>query len=112
MKTLRKFILIVIFILIFLSLVKNILDYRSKMIFFQKFQSEEQKQEKENISLKTKILKSQDSFKIEQTIRDKLNLSKSNEVVVIIPSPTPAPVIVIPTQAPIWRQWVNVFFKD
>lgn len=102
--------MVVVFLLF--SLIKNVIDYQKKLAFFEAFQKELSLTNKQNIALKTEILKSQDPFKIEKTIRDKLNLQKPGEMVFILPAPTPTPVVVTPTPAPTWLQWWNVFFKN
>lgn len=49
---------------------------------------------------------------MEKEARDKLNLGKDGEIVVLLPSISPIPYIT-PTVTPLqssWRQWVGVFF--
>lgn len=95
-----------------LSLTKNIFDYQNKLNFYQGFKKDYDKEQKSNIELKTKILKNRDPYEIEKTIRNQLNLSKQGELSVIVPNPTPTPVIIIPTMAPVYRQWLTVFFQN
>lgn len=82
------------------------------MAYYREFQKEVGSEEKKNIALKTEILKSQDPFKLEKTIRDKLNLQRPGEMVFVLPQPTPTPVVVTPTPVPTWRQWWNLFFGN
>lgn len=110
MILLKKLGIILIMGFVFFSLTKNILDYRAKLRFFEDYKHKVEVEEKRNITLKTEILKSKDPYRLEKTIRDKLNLERPNEVAVILPQPTPTPVVVIPTPAPVWKQWWNLFF--
>ncbi len=112
MNALKNLFIILGVSLIFFSLIKNIFDYQKKLLFFQEFKNQAKKEQDKNRTLKTEILKSGDINNIEKTIRDKLNLSKKGEEVIILVRPTPTPVVVIPTPAPVWRQWWSVFFSN
>lgn len=97
---------------LFFSLIKNIIDYTRKLGFYEEFKKQVKLEEKKNISLKTEVIKAQDPYRIEKTIRDRLNLQRANEAVVILPKPTPTPVIITPTPAPNWRRWWMLFFGN
>lgn len=112
MNLLKNVIIGLVVIFIFFSLVKNIFDYQKKLLFFEEFKKEAKNEQDKNTALKTAVLKSGDINKIEKTIRDKLNLSKKGEEVVILARPTPTPVVITPTPAPVWRQWWGVFFAN
>jgi cell shape-determining protein MreC len=82
------------------------------MSFYQGFKNEYQDEKKKNETLKTQLLKNNDSYEMEKTIRNQLNLTKDNEVEVIIPDPTPSPVVVTPTPEPPALQWAHTFIKN
>ncbi len=110
MKVIRKLLLLLFLLFLFSSLIKNIVDYRTKLQFYQQYKNRYEIEKKTNIQLKTEILKKSDPAEVEKTIRNDLNLLKPNEVAVILPSPTPEPSIITPTPAPVWKQWVNLYF--
>lgn len=56
-------------------------------------------------------VKTQDTYELEKTIRNKLNLTKPGETMVLIPQPTTTPTILTPTPLPVYKQWMNTFFK-
>lgn len=109
MKTFKNILIGFLVIFLFFSLIKNILNYKDKFQFYADYKNSYEKEKKQNIELKTEIVKKQSVTELEKTIRNDLNLLKPGEVAFIIPSPTPTPVVVTPTPAPNWRQWWNLF---
>ncbi|OGK24905.1 hypothetical protein A2954_00810 [Candidatus Roizmanbacteria bacterium RIFCSPLOWO2_01_FULL_37_12] len=110
MKILRKIVFILLLLFFFSSLTKNLFDYRSKVSFYQSYLKDYENEKKKNSKLKTQLLKKSDSYEIEKTIRNKLNLLRPDEVAVILPQPSPTPVVITPTPLPNWLQWKKVFF--
>ncbi len=110
MKTLRKIVFFLLLLFFFSSLTKNLFDYQSKVSFYQSYQDDYEKEKKKNTELKTKLLKESDSYEIEKTIRNKLNLLRPDETAIILPQPTPTAVIITPTPLPNYLQWKEVFF--
>ena len=111
MKILRTIILIFFVLFLFSSLVRNLFDYRNKLQFYQEYKGEYDKEKKDNITLKTEVLKKTSQTELEKTIRNKLNLLKPDEVAVMLPSPTPIPIIPTPIPLTVWQQWWKLFFK-
>jgi len=112
MSFLRKLPFWIFILLIFISLVRNLLNYQSKLKFYDDYQKEYEKEYKKNLSLKTEYLKKTDQYEIEKTIRNKLNLVKDNETSVILPAITPRPTVLTPTPLPNWQQWRKLFFSN
>lgn len=112
MSFLKKLPLSIFILLIFISLVRNLLNYREKLKFYEDYRNEYEKEYKQNLSLRTEYLKKTDSYEIEKTIRNKLNLVKDNETSVILPLVTPQPTLLTPTPLPNWQQWKNLFFSN
>lgn len=111
MKILRNSILIMFVLFLFSSLVKNLFDYRDKLQFYQEYKKEYDKERKENITLKTEVLKKTSNSELEKTIRNKLNLLRPDEVAIMLSSPTPVPYVPTPTPLPNWMQWWKLFVK-
>lgn len=110
MVFLKRIIYFLLLLFFLSSLTKNLFDYRKKVQFYEEYKNEYEAEKKKNRELKTAILKKSDFSEIEKTIRNKLNLLKPNEIAVILPQPTPKPVIITPTPLPNYLQWVEVFF--
>lgn len=110
MKLLKQILFVVIVIFLFFSLTKNIFDYRKTLDFYQSFRKDYEQAKKENVTLKTDVLKNRDQLEIEKTIRNRLNLLKPGEIAVIIPDPTPTPRVITPTPEPVFMQWFHTFF--
>jgi cell division protein FtsB len=111
MKFIKKIILSLVLILVFSALIKNLINYKEKYQFYLGFEKEYQRLKKENIELKTELLRKKDRFEIEKKIREKLNLGGEGETVIILPpQPTPQPTVITPTPKPNWQQWIEVFF--
>ncbi len=110
MKLLKKIILIATVIFLFFSLTKNVFDYKKTLDFYQSFKKDYEAEKQRNVALRTTVLKNRDQREIEKTIRNQLNLLKPGEIAVIIPNPTPTPLIIKPTPKPVFRQWFDTFF--
>ncbi|MCX7881019.1 MAG: septum formation initiator family protein [Patescibacteria group bacterium] len=111
MNFLKKiFFLFLSFFLIF-SLLKNIINHQKKLQFYQEYEEQLKKERKKNIELKTEIARKNDLYYVEKIARNKLNLSKENEMVIILSPPSPTPTIITPTPAPNWYLWFKVFFN-
>lgn len=106
-------ILIYIFLaFLFVSLVRNLINYQNKLAFYNGYKNAYEAEKKRNVTLQTQLKEKDDFTQLEEIIRDKLNLLKPGEVAVIIPSPTPTPDLTLPTPAPNWMQWKNLYFKN
>ncbi len=112
MDSLRRILLLVVLIFLFFSLSKNIFDYHKTVSFYESYRDDYEKEKKNNITLKTTILKNNDPTELEKTIRNKLNLLKKDEVAIIIPQPTPPPQAPKKPVLPVWEQWLLVFFRN
>jgi len=111
MTIVKKIIFVLLIIFLFSSLFPNILDYKNKISFYQQTKKEYEAEKKKQIELRTEIVKKKSADEVEKTIRNDLNLLKPNEIVIIIPSPTPRPLFITPTPAANWRQWLDLFVK-
>jgi cell division protein FtsB len=104
------FVIIVSFLIISLS--KNIFDYKKKVTFYKNYQTELDKEKKNNQKLQSEIKKSEDYNSVEKTIREKLNVLKPDEIAVILPEKTPTPSPLPPTKKPIYAQWFELIVKN
>lgn len=112
MPSLRRIAILLIAGFFVMSLTKNIVEYRKNLAFHQDYKEEYLKEKKHNEELKTQYVKTQDSYEFEKTVRNKLNLHKENEVILIVPEPTPTIFIPTPTSLPNYQQWIDVLFKN
>jgi cell division protein FtsB len=111
MKLLRKIIFILLVLFFLFSLTKNFFNYQRNLDFYNNYKDDYEKEKKQNVTLKTQILKKSDLYEIEKVIRNKLNLSRPNEVPIIVPPTTPTPMLISPTPAPPYQQWLSLFFN-
>ncbi len=110
MQLAKRILYLIIVLFLFFSLTKNLFDYGSTVQFYEGYKKEFEQQKKENLTLKTNILKSKDPNELEKTIRNKLNLTKEGEIAIIIPEPTKTVKPPTPTPIPFYQQWWNYFF--
>lgn len=112
MGKVKRIILIFVALFFFSALSKSIFEYRNNVAFHDQYKQEYEEEKKRNIELKTQLVKTQDSYEFEKTVRNKLNLHKVDEVIVVIPNPTPT--VLIPTATPIpnYMKWLDVFIKN
>lgn len=87
------------------------MEYRKNLQFYDGYQKTYQEEKNRNNQLKTLMVKTQDTFEMEKTLRNKLNMTKPNESLVVISLPTPTPLIPSPTPPPVYTQWYTTFFE-
>lgn len=112
MFTLKRIILGFLILFFLSSLTRNFFEYRRNVEFYQGYKKNYEDIKKRNTELKTELVKNNDPYQVEKTIRDKLNLAKQNEVAVLLQEPTPTPTVISPTPIPNHIQWYNTFFGD
>lgn len=106
----KKLVLFFLFFFIVFSLTRNIFDYKNKIAFFQQLKSEFINEKEKNKKLKAELAKTNDYYYLEKNIREKLNLVKPNEIVVILPKIQPQKVKNKKTiRKPIFAQWLELF---
>lgn len=109
MQILRSILVVVFFFFLLFALSKNIVDYRRNIKLHQTLKGEFDDKKKENIKLKTNVLRYNDPDELEKTIRNKLNMIKGDEVAIILPPPTPTPIGPSPSPAQPHKQWLRFF---
>ncbi|MCS7093483.1 MAG: hypothetical protein NZL96_03640 [Patescibacteria group bacterium] len=111
MSIFRKIVFFGAFVFFLLSLIPNLLNYKNHLVFFQKIKEAYEKEKKKNIELKTKILRQKSVYELEKNIRNNLNLTRKNEMVVLLPplkiSPSPTPTPFLSN----WQKWLKVFWE-
>lgn len=112
MVILKRLIIILLILFFISSMTKNFLSFTNNLAFYQNFRQEYEKEKKKNNELKMMAVRSTDSFEVEKMIRNKLNMVKKDETIVILPNPTPEPQAIAPTSIPTYQQWWNTFFKN
>jgi|YNPMSStandDraft_1061717.scaffolds.fasta_scaffold88043_1 hypothetical protein len=109
MVTVKRIFLLFLFAFLFFSIAKNFFDYQKKIQFYQDFKKLYEKEQYQNRKLKTEIIRKKSLNELEKTIRNKLHLSKIDEVVVLM-----NPISILsepPPQKPIpnWQKWWLIF---
>jgi len=112
MSLIKKLLIGLLFLFLLSSLTKNVTRYFKKLDFYQSYKKQYLLEKKKEITLKTKVLKYKDPDHLEKTIREELNLLKSDETAIILPHPPSSPKIISPTPLPNWQQWWRLLIKD
>ncbi|OGK46777.1 hypothetical protein A3A93_03980 [Candidatus Roizmanbacteria bacterium RIFCSPLOWO2_01_FULL_38_12] len=112
MQLTKRVILFILAIFFISALSKNIFEYRKNMAFYRQNRDEYESEKKRNIELKTLLVKTNDIHEFEKDVRNKLNLHKSNEYILVIPEPTPTSIAPNPTTIPNHIKWLQVFLKN
>jgi len=107
----RKMLFLFVFFFLLISLIRNIADYHNSLNFYEVTKKNFEKAVEENKALKIKKLANSSAFQIEKNLRDKQNLSREHEVVIIVPPPSPTPTPRITPAIPIYAQWATIFFQ-
>ena len=107
----RKIAFCIVLFFLVISLIRNVIDYQRNMSFYNQTKNNFDKAQLENKVLKVQKQSDSSPFEVEKNLRNKQNLLRENEIIVIIPSPSPLPTpFVRPTKAPI-KQWIELFFQ-
>lgn len=106
----KKLLIIILLTLPIMALSKSIWDSIEKNSFYEASQQQYNEQLEINKKLKSDLAKSKDYYEVEKIIRNKLGKVKSNEVEVVIARPTITPSPSQPIKAPVYKQWLEVFF--
>ncbi len=109
MRLVYKLVLGIIFIFLMISAIMQYLDYKNKLHYLILFKTQVNEEKEKAIKLSTQLHRLKDKKYLEKVIREKLNLSKKGEFILILPSPTPVPYKPTPTSVPHWRQWIETF---
>lgn len=108
----KHILVFLIFLLLIFSLTKNVFDYQNKINFFQNLKKDYINEQEKNKKLKTEIIKTQDYYFLEKSIREQLNLIKPNEIVVILPkNKIKKANSKISKKKPIYIQWLELFIN-
>lgn len=108
-KVLQYF-LIVIGIFLFLNLIRSIVSISQKGHIIEDTQSRLLAEEERNSKLTRELAKVESPEYIEQQVRDKLNLGRPGEYMVILPPMTPAPTPEAEVKEPVWERWKELFW--
>lgn len=110
-STIKQTILILFLLSLIVSLVKNILDYYKKNEFFSQFEQTIRTLEKENKEISDEIEKNRLQFSYEEVLRNKMNMTKPGEYVILLPPEKPSEVTPTPTIST-QRQWLNLYLQQ
>lgn len=108
MPRVKSLILILILSFSALSLVQAVTQFSKNTAFYNEYKNEYESEFKRNLELKTKMKTLQDVDEFEKIARDKLNLTRKNEYIIVIPEPTPTKFVPTPTKVPNYRLWWGV----
>ncbi len=103
-----------VFLLIFFgtSLIRMALDYRTNKHFFNRTQNAFIQAEEKHKKLQSSYAMTSDMYEFEKNIRNKLNFHKPDEIIVMIPDPSPTPTKAPEKNYQPYRQWVDLFFSN
>ncbi|MCX7997060.1 MAG: septum formation initiator family protein [Patescibacteria group bacterium] len=104
----RQIILGILTVFFLVSLTRNLFEYKKNLAFYESYRKSYEETVQRNNELKSQLVKSQDVHELEKTIRNQLNLSRKNEVAVLLPPPSPTPVVITPTPQPNWYRWYQI----
>ena len=112
MRQTKRIILFILALFFLSALSKNIFEYRKNVQFFNQFKDEYEEKKKENIELKTMLVKSNDIHEFEKSVRNKLNYHKEDEYILVIPEPSPTTSLPTPTPVPNSYLWLELFLRN
>lgn len=106
-----NWVLLLLSLLFFINVVRsaNLLTMRGKVIADIQNNLQEEKERQED--LKRQLAKVESDQYIEREARNKLNLGREGEIILLLPSVSP---IIEPTPTPVdttanWQKWINMF---
>jgi len=112
-----NYLLVFIFLLMFVSLIRNVLRVVESNKRIGKAQDQVEKLKKENEELEEKLAVTRSGGYIEKQLRDKLGLAKEGEIVIVLPDEkileTLAPKLEEEEETlpdPNWKKWLKMFY--
>jgi len=107
----RKIVFGIVLLFLVISLIRNISDYNKNISFYEETKHNLVTAREINKTLTIRKQSNSSDFEIEKGLRNKQNLVRENEYMIIVPSPSPTPSPrIAPTEAP-FKQWVQLFFE-
>lgn len=107
----RKVVFLIVLFFLVISLVRNVADYQRNISFYDQTKSNFEKATLKNKELKVHKQSGSSPFEVEKNLRNKQNLVRKDEIIVIVPSPSPIPTpYARPTDLP-YKQWLQLFFQ-
>ncbi len=117
LRVYSNYLLIFIFLLMFVSLIRNIMRVVESNKRIEKAQDRVEKLKKENEELEEKLVVTKSEGYIEKQLRDKLGLAKEGEIVIVLPDEkileTFAPSLEEEEETlpdPNWKKWLKMFY--
>jgi cell division protein FtsB len=117
LRVYSNYLLIFIFLLMAVSLIRNILRVVESNKRIEKVQDRVEKLKKENEELEEKLAVTKSEEFIEKQLRDKLGLAKEGEIVIVLPDEkileTLAPGLEEEAETlpdPNWKKWLKMFY--
>lgn len=104
-----QWVILVVGIIIIVNLSRSLFDLLKKDEVIDKTKNRLEKVEQENNDLKDKLSEVQSKDFVEKQAREKLNLGKEGEVVVILPSISPPPPEEEKKVLANWEKWLELF---
>lgn len=110
MKRIASWLTIIISVLLSVNLARSIYDLHTRESVVHEAQARLAQAQEKNNELKKELAYVQSPGYVEQQAREKLNMARPGEVVLIVPEVTPPPDdSVEEEQLEIWQQWLKVF---
>lgn len=107
----RKIVFFLILFFLIVSLVRNTLEYRKSLSYYQETKANLTAAVEKNKELLLKKTTAGSAFEIEKNLRNNENLLREGETMIIVPSPSPTPTPVAAPKRPPYREWISVFFE-
>lgn len=108
-KRILHWLILIVGIILIINLSRSVADLLGKGKIIEKTENRLSEAQKKNRQLKEKLAEVQSESYVEKQAREKLNLAREGEVVVILPKITPEPEVEEPREIPNWQKWIEIF---
>lgn len=107
----RKVAFFIVLFFLVISLIRNTFDYQRNLTFYNQTKENFEKAFAANKDLKVRKQSGSSPFEVEKNLRNKQNLLRKDEIILIIPSPSPLPTPYVRPTEPAPKQWLRLFFQ-
>jgi len=109
--TFKKILMLAIIFILFFNLVKSFRKLTDRLGIIKEAKLELVEEEKRQENLKRELAKTQSLEFIEKAARDKLNMGKEGELIILLPTPvlSPSPTPITIDKAANWQKWARLF---
>jgi len=109
---LKEFLLLFLMLVLFVNLINSWMKLKERINLIKETENKVIEEEKFQENLERELAQAESDVYIEKQAREKLNMGKDGEIVVLLPTPvlSPSPTAVPDDRSANWQKWMRLFW--